>query len=80
MKHLTFEEVIEDLKIIQSQMRDTAEHGVSEELESAIKSLERLSKECNDKNLSAESLLVLSKFFDKLPSFIRLIELLSSGC
>lgn len=59
-------------------MRDTAEPGVNEAIEEAIKQLQLLCKQDQSKvNTTELALKLLGKVFAKLPSVAALINLLS---
>lgn len=84
MNHKNFEDVLELLNSIKAEIRDTTEPSVSQDLDRAIQAIQAIQnlKESNDFDddlLKVKALNVLGEFLNKIPSIVRLLEMLSGG-
>ena len=81
MNPKNFEDVLELLNSIKAEIRDTTEPSVSQDLDRAIEAIQNLkeSKDFNDDLVKVKALNVLGEFLNKIPSIVRLLEMLSGG-
>ena len=75
--NLLMKNVLKSLHAIKLSMHDTAETGINEKLDEAIKLIEQNIESGSNHTNSTETLLAIGKVLDKLPSIVSLLKLFS---
>lgn len=75
--NLLMKNVLESLHAIKMSMHDTAETGINEKLDEAIKLIEQNIESGSSDIGSDEVLIAIGKMLDKLPSIVSLLKLFS---
>lgn len=75
--NLLMKNVLKSLHAIKLSMRDTAETGINEKLDEAIKLIEQYIEGGNSNTNCDEIIIAIGKVLDKLPSIVSLLKLFS---